>query len=305
MIKKEISNKNDLTNLLEIENILKYPVPLIEKSVFLSEDEVDFKYGIIVEENAITGLKLTLDEKLTSIPDAIWKLNNLQLLKIQGSISSLPKKIGNLTKLTYLDLENNNLTSLPSTFGNLKNLNILYLDGNKLINLSDSIGLLRKLQVLRISNNLLSSLPDSLSKLNYLMELDLSYNQLTNLPKTLENLTSLKYLYLQYNKLSNLPKNIGNLTNLLELDLRYNDIMTPPDSIKLLRKCRILTFETEIIDFINSYFGLKIELVMNLDKENHCYRESDGKIRELKISNASLNFIPDSLIINYLLYQNG
>jgi len=50
-------------------------------------------------------------------------------------LSSLPPEIGNLTKLTWLKLSENNLSSLPPEIGNLTNLFQLYLQNNQLSSL--------------------------------------------------------------------------------------------------------------------------------------------------------------------------
>ena len=51
----------------------------------------------------------------------------------------MPDTIGNLTNLTRLHLDGNQLTALPDTIGNLTNLSWLYLDDNKLTALPTGI----------------------------------------------------------------------------------------------------------------------------------------------------------------------
>jgi len=48
----------------------------------------------------------------------------------KNQLTELPKEIGNLTNLEYLDLSYNRLTTLPKELENLKNLAYLYLTGN-------------------------------------------------------------------------------------------------------------------------------------------------------------------------------
>ena len=84
---------------------------------------------------------------------------------------SIPSSLGNLTNLTFLGLDNNQLTgSIPSSLGNLTNLTHLWLS----------------------SNQLTGSIPSSLGNLTNLAYLDLSSNQLTgSIPSSLGNLTNL------------------------------------------------------------------------------------------------------------------
>ena len=54
-------------------------------------------------------------------------------------LKSLPLEVGNLTNLTFLDLEHNELTALPSEIGYLTNLTGLGLAGNQLTRLPPEI----------------------------------------------------------------------------------------------------------------------------------------------------------------------
>ncbi|HCJ34307.1 MAG TPA: GTP-binding protein, partial [Ktedonobacter sp.] len=72
--------------------------------------------------------------KLTSLPESLWQLTNLQLFNVgENQLTSLPESIGNLTHLHTLDLGHNELTSLPEALGHLTNLTFfLYLSNNHL-----------------------------------------------------------------------------------------------------------------------------------------------------------------------------
>jgi leucine-rich repeat protein SHOC2 len=140
-------------------------------------------------------------------------------------ISVLPNSIGNLTNLTELKLNGNQLTSLPDSIGNLTNLTELNLDGNQLASLPDSIGNLTNLTRLCLGINQLTSLPDSIGNLTNLTELKLDGNQLTSLPDSIRNLPSLTRLYLSSNQLTSLPDSIENLTNLTHIELSNNPLI--------------------------------------------------------------------------------
>ncbi|XP_020211093.1 probable leucine-rich repeat receptor-like protein kinase At1g35710 [Cajanus cajan] len=108
---------------------------------------------------------------------------NLESIKVTGSglYGTIPPEIGNLRKLTHLDLSYN------------------YLQGE----IPPSLGNLIKLESLTIySNNIQGSIPRELLFLQNLNELDLSYNYISGeIPPELGHLLSLKILNLRYNHL--------------------------------------------------------------------------------------------------------
>lgn len=153
------------------------------------------------------------ERQLTSLPDEICQIANLQLLYIYGNnLSMLPSEIGSITNLVYLLISNNQLTALPDGIDKFTNLRRLFLDRNRL-----------------------TTLPDSVDKLTNLQSLSLSFNQLTALPNGIDKFTNLKNLYLNENRLTALPDEICKLTNLQELDIACNQISSLPKGIENLR----------------------------------------------------------------------
>ncbi|HET89416.1 MAG TPA: DUF11 domain-containing protein, partial [Chloroflexi bacterium] len=142
----------------------------------------------------------------------------------------VPDEIVNLTALTSLGVEHNQLTGLPSQMGGLVALEYLYLANNQLTSLPADIGDLGELWYLGLTNNLLTALPDTIGALGNLRWLDLSRNMLTSLPAGIGDLVALKYLYLDGNQLPELPDTFGGLTALSELYLHDNPLSGPmPD----------------------------------------------------------------------------
>ncbi|XP_074579135.1 putative LRR receptor-like serine/threonine-protein kinase At2g23950 [Curcuma longa] len=94
----------------------------------------------------------------------------------------LSGRIGNLTNLQQVLLQNNNISGeLPAELGLLSKLQSLDLSNNHFSGgVPDSLGHLASLRYLRLNNNTLSGpFPASLSKITQLSFLDLSYNNLT------------------------------------------------------------------------------------------------------------------------------
>ncbi len=167
-------------------------------------------YGIDVENERVTSIKL--------------HGNNLT--------GTLPSEIGDLDTLTYLDLSLNQLSGpIPEEIGNLIYLNNLYLNCNQF---GDSIpaGIqnLTRLSHLELRDNQISgTIPLWIGDIVNLITLILSENQLTgSIPPEIGNLDQCKDIYLNSNQLTGqIPQEIGNLSNLMVLDLSYNQLNSP------------------------------------------------------------------------------
>ncbi|KAF5472284.1 hypothetical protein F2P56_009017 [Juglans regia] len=182
-------------------------------------------------------------------------LPNLQYLSIShNQFSGELPKIGNLTMLTELYLDDNNFEGrLPPEIGNLTMLTELYLSSNKFEGLiPNQIGNLQNLEVLNIeingffgtipfgifnistirwiamtSNNLSGHLPSNMGLfLPNLQQLFLGINKLNGtIPNSISNASKLEIVELSWNSFSGLiPKTLGNLIFLKTLNLEFNDL---------------------------------------------------------------------------------
>jgi Leucine-rich repeat (LRR) protein len=129
--------------------------------------------------------------------------SNQKELKASGKgLQVLPESIGNLVKLRYLELNDNQLQSLPESIGNLVNLKVLWLSHNRLQSLPESIGSLVKLTYLNLFDNRLQSLPESIGNLVNLKCLRLSNNHFNFVPEGLFRLSNNCKISLENNSLS-------------------------------------------------------------------------------------------------------
>ena len=140
-------------------------------------------------------------------------------LSYRNLIGGLPKELGNLTELEYLDLRSNRLAGgLPKELGNLTELERLDLRYNRFTGgLPKELGGLAELDYLYLSDNRFTGgLPKELGNLAELDVLYLSDNKFTGgLPKELGDLTELDYLYLDGNCFTgSLPWELSKLTSL-------------------------------------------------------------------------------------------
>ncbi|PIA46054.1 hypothetical protein AQUCO_01600374v1 [Aquilegia coerulea] len=100
----------------------------------------------------------------------------------QNLSGTLSGRIGNLTNLRQVSLQNNNISGeIPPEIGNLLKLQTLDLSNNRFSGLiPDKLGQLNTLQYLRLNNNTFSGVfPVSLAKIPHLTFLDLSFNNLS------------------------------------------------------------------------------------------------------------------------------
>ncbi len=164
---------------------------------------------------------------LTEIKPEIGQLSKLTRMNLSGhELSSLPTDIGNLSSLVYLNVSNNELSSLPAGIGNFAKLEELHLENQESYDTTTGI-----------REKTLTSLPDEIGNIASLKKLYLQHNSLTSLPSTIGDLVNLEELRLSEtygsggNELTSLPVEIGNLSSLKLLYVAGNKLTSLPDEI--------------------------------------------------------------------------
>ncbi|WCJ32066.1 Leucine-rich receptor-like protein kinase family protein [Euphorbia peplus] len=212
---------------------------------------------------------LTLTENLLtgSIPGFLTNLSNLIRLEMAYNPfkpSSLPKEIGNLTRLENLFLTSANLIGeIPESIGKLTSLLNLDLSNNFITGkIPDSISGLGSITQIELYNNQLTGkLPEGLSNLTTLVNFDVSENNLTGelpekvaalplqsfflndnyftgeIPESLALNPNLMELHLFNNSFTGkLPRNLGRFSDLVEFDVSTNDFTGPLPEYLCYRK---------------------------------------------------------------------
>lgn len=165
-----------------------------------------------------SGLSWPLDSVATFRDGRIVSLDLSNRNVGKDGIRVLLAEIGELTELTKLLMNDNDLTSLPAAIGSLTNLSTLELQNNSLLSLPPEIGGLAALRTLDLRNNELDALPKEIAGLKSLVKLQLWGNRFTSLPGEISGLTALQELYLKGNRLTSLPASIT------KLKLKYIDV---------------------------------------------------------------------------------
>ncbi|MHA1724926.1 MAG: leucine-rich repeat domain-containing protein [Promethearchaeota archaeon] len=137
---------------------------------FLLNKRLEHIYKIVPEEARVL-LKLDaikLRNNIVHNYKIIIEKKHVIMLEIPSwHLKKLPKSIGNLKKLKFLNLWDNNLTHLPSTFKNLSALQSLFLDWNRFSKLPSILSHMKSLRKISLTNNsMLKKLPHSILSLS-------------------------------------------------------------------------------------------------------------------------------------------
>ncbi|XP_067211233.1 leucine-rich repeat-containing protein 39-like [Linepithema humile] len=196
--------------------------------------------------------------------------NNLRELNLNHNyIKFLPKELGTLPHLMYLDLSSNHL-------GKYNRKAWEWLEQTEVKN---------KLLRLYLSDNLLTELPPQIGKLNALFTLWLAGNKLKCLPESIANLENLRLFDLSDNDLLYLPGSVSHLKAYICVDGNPFNLMIDDDSdddsddnsgddlTTNLEVPSLVDCSAEIIlkyglDYAN--YGLPEGLIRYMDNERHC-----------------------------------
>jgi Leucine-rich repeat (LRR) protein len=144
------------------------------------------------------------NNKISTIPDFLIHLNNLQRLVLSSNlIQDIPGSvlISLAPSLRILLLDSNQIEKLPDEIGSLWRLEKLSIKNNSLSRLNPNLGKCTALQFLTISQNKLGALPSEIGDCQSLEEIDASGNGLGDLTPSLGKLQKLKTLNVDNNSI--------------------------------------------------------------------------------------------------------
>jgi len=208
---KQTLNKEDISSITELENVLKVRNCDIEKPKtklsVSSRNEYPVKNGFPVSLETLT-------------------INRCNLKRFDSRILKLHL-------LTILDLSGNLLNSLCDSFDCMENLKCLYLQENCFESLPVSIhrgATAERLKLIDLSSNQIRYLPRNISNLRTMHTLKLNNNPLVSIPHSIGNLTELRRLEMNAAQLSCLPWSFCKL-KLDFLDVSNNLFDTMPNGV--------------------------------------------------------------------------
>lgn len=190
-----------------------------------------------------------------------------------------------LTKLTVLDLGNNEIADLNQSLEPLRNLISLNLTANQLSPQNNIFQHLNQIKELHVGHNYLTnSHIRYISQLTTLVVLDVSYNLIGSLPSDLlSNLTKLEVFIINHNRLRSIHKHaFKNLERLNFLDFSNNEL---------------IRIEEEVLSglFALEYLDLSLNFISNLPQKLFTNQK---KLKYLNLSSNPINFLSDFLFLN-------
>ncbi|URE08715.1 LRR receptor-like serine threonine-protein kinase [Musa troglodytarum] len=206
----------------------------------------------------------------------------------------IPKFLGSLTNLTYLDVSRSNFSgAIPPQLGNLSSLRSLDLNSYGLstdgLHWLSPVNMLSSLEELHLSDCGLTDLPSSLSHVNLtaLATLDISDNLFNStFPSWLWKLHSLSYLDLSSSMFHGaIPAGIGNLTGLETLYLNNNSLSGPiPIEIGNLNSLELINLTSNLLSgSLPTEMG-KLPNIIFLSLARNCLQ---GTVSELHFANLT------------------
>ena len=100
--------------------------------------------------------------RIETIPPEIQQMERLTRLLLSDmahTLTGVPKELGDLKNLEYLNLHDTNLHEVPKELGKLANLRELVLSKNWLLEVPKEFGGMNKLETLNVRNNPMLSVP--------------------------------------------------------------------------------------------------------------------------------------------------
>ncbi|KAM7466688.1 hypothetical protein LguiB_014250 [Lonicera macranthoides] len=231
-------------------------------------------------------------------------------LSSSGLVGSLSPKIGNLSFIRSIALENNSLQGqIPPEIGRLFRLQNLSLYNNSLegkipANLSHCTNLMR----ISVANNkLVGEIPRELTTCSNLIFLSVSINYLRGeIWSSFGNITSLKAIFLSGNALEgSIPDTLGELKNLRILAIGANEISgTVPSSIYNLSSLIVLSLgENQLHGSIPHNLGLNLPHLKTLELRDNKFTgaipTSLTNVSELALLTLSSNNFTGNIPTNF------
>lgn len=157
----------------------------LQRKLYIAQESPDSTFDL--SECALRDVPSGVFSKCRVFRKTTLVLRDNKLTSLQGG-----GRLKDLSDITVLDLESNELGKLPDEFGFLHSLVTLNLKGNALKKLPGSFANLASLQSLNLNDNKFKDFPTPVLRLHKLRHLDIARNGITRLPNNFFELRSLR-----------------------------------------------------------------------------------------------------------------
>lgn len=218
-----------------------------------------------------SGTTLSLqDKRLTSLPNAVSKLNISKAILTGNNFTEFPKPILENKNIEEIIIAANPVQTLPAEITNLNHLKSLTVSKTEISEINVDLSKMTALEDFDISYNSLKSVPEQIKNIPNLLELrlnnnnlenisfidkrlskleslDLYSNNITELSKETEYLSSLKNFQIFGNQISEIPDNIADLVSLEHLEIWDNPIKRISPEIKKLKNLKSMRIDDDYL----------------------------------------------------------
>ncbi|MGN1045568.1 MAG: DUF4458 domain-containing protein [Candidatus Cryptobacteroides sp.] len=298
-------------------------IPEIEMYNTMKEDEIIEKGTGRMRVKPMDIVHGQLCNGLTSIPEEIKYLKNLEQLFIaNGKIKTIPDGIGELEKLTDLEIYNcPEMKEFPMAITRIPSLESLNISNNLQLSAAEMYNGLKAfasgassevIQILYCSENNLEVVPEEFRLMKKIGLLDLSNNKIREIEKAFGKDVNPVQLYLSNNQLESIPNEIVDGKHIFcgfddveSLSFSNNKLTKFPDIFdaqsKMIMKSVDFSFNN-ITEFEkngtgNTYQGIRSETVTLSNNPLGTFplefAQSNSLISNLNIRGCQLNSIPE------------
>lgn len=196
-----------------------------------------------------TAWLILSNNMITRVPSEVRALERIERLALNdNSIAEVEEGLGELSRLSWIDMTRNNLKTLPRSLF-FRRLVGLGLSENEFEEVPECVFNFKALRKFGFFANKVRFVSPRIQNLQNLVKLDLSNNLIEELPDEICLLKSLTWLNISSNKLKRLPPQFGDLENLEELGLGNNALQSIPRLHKMKALRVFSAFNNEIEDF--------------------------------------------------------
>lgn len=218
------------------------PLQGFARTLVLAEQTHDKKRGIKRDYRPISPKDVQMGDLtngITSIPKEVGNLTKLEQLYIaNGKVADLPASLANLKNLTDVEMYNcPMMKKVPAVLANISNMEALNFAMNSQISSADILSGMKaiangpggkNLQILYMGYNNMTEIPVEFSKMKKIGKIDFTHNKI----KTLHPFgtdVNLVQVSMDYNQIESIPANFCGVENVEEFNFSHNKLKSVPN----------------------------------------------------------------------------